>query len=92
MKSLGNPKTYALARILLEEKALTVQEIADKLNRSQQAVSTMLRSLRELEVVRYQRRDKNVIYALKDPEALRAGMKKFEEVVRRASETTRFGS
>jgi DNA-binding transcriptional ArsR family regulator len=92
MKTLGNPKAYALVQILLEDRALTVQEIADKLHRSQQAVSIMLRSLRDLEVVRYQRREKNVIYALKDPAALRAGMKHMEEVVRRATETAPRGT
>jgi DNA-binding transcriptional ArsR family regulator len=92
MKTLGNPKTYALVQILLEDRALTVQEIADRLRRSQQAVSVMLRSLRELEVVQYQRRDQNVIYALKDPDAMRAGMKHVEDVVRRATDTARRGA
>jgi DNA-binding transcriptional ArsR family regulator len=73
MKALGNPKTYALVRWLFKERALTVQEIADRLHRSQQAVSVMLRSLRELDIVRYQRQEQNVIYALKGRRPRRGG-------------------
>lgn len=86
LKTLGNPKAYALVHLLLEDRALTVQELADSLQRSQQDTSIILRSLRELEVVRYQRKDKCVIYTLKDPDAMRSLLDQAEVNVRRASE------
>ncbi|MCU0723527.1 MAG: ArsR family transcriptional regulator [Planctomycetes bacterium] len=69
LKSLGNPKAYSLVRLLLEEGVLNVTEMCAALKRSQVAVSKVLRSLRELDLVRYQKEKQFTVYTVKDPSA-----------------------
>jgi DNA-binding transcriptional ArsR family regulator len=66
LKALGNPKAYALVRLLLREEVLTVEEMSWKRNRSPWAISKILRPLRDLEVVRYQKKGRHSLYTLKD--------------------------
>ncbi|MHC4598589.1 MAG: hypothetical protein ACYS47_06255, partial [Planctomycetota bacterium] len=64
LKTLGNPKTYALLRLLLAEEVLAVEDMATRLNRSAWNVSKILRPLRDLEIVRYQRAGRRSLYTL----------------------------
>ena len=84
MKTLGNPKTYALASLLLQEEVLNVGEMCAALRRSYVAVSKMLRSLRELDIVRYQKEQGFTVYTLKDPAALRDLLHSGERLAERA--------
>lgn|GEM_PF-1560826 len=86
LKALGNPKTYALARLLLEKDVLTVEQMARALKRSQPTISKILRTLRDLEVVRYQRKGNEVYYTLKDKRPLGALLDEAEHCTGRAAE------
>lgn len=81
MKTFGNPKAYSLARLLLDRGPMTVDEMVRLLHRSQTAVSKILRPLRDLEIVRYQRKGNTVIYTLKAPETLREILRRCEAYV-----------
>jgi DNA-binding transcriptional ArsR family regulator len=81
LKALGNPKAYALVLLLAEHGALEVDEIVRLLDRSKPAVSNILRALRDLEIVRYQRKGAAVIYTLKAPESLREILRRCETYV-----------
>ena len=84
LKALGNPKTYALIKLLRAREVLSVDEMARELNRAQPTVSKMLRPLRDQEVVRYQRVGNVSYYTLKDPEAIARILKEAETHADRA--------
>ncbi|MCU0723281.1 MAG: winged helix-turn-helix domain-containing protein [Planctomycetes bacterium] len=81
MKTLGNPKAYALVRILLEDDVLSVDDISKKLNRAPWTASKILRPLRDLDVVRYQREGGSSLYTLKDRDRIAALLRVAEEFV-----------
>lgn len=62
---LGNPKTYAIVKLLYKMKKATPTELAIKLNRSVKTVSDHLRTLREIDIVEYQKQGKSTVYRLK---------------------------
>jgi DNA-binding transcriptional ArsR family regulator len=70
MRALGSPKNYALVKLLMKHGPLPVEEIAARLNRVPWDVSKMLRPLRDLDVVRFQKDGRYTLYTLKDPEGL----------------------
>lgn len=84
LKALGNPKAYALVQLLLREEVLTVEEMSWKLNRSPWAVSKILRPLRDLEVVRYQKKGRHSLYTLKDRKGIQVLVGGAEGFARRA--------
>jgi DNA-binding transcriptional ArsR family regulator len=59
---LGNPKSYQVLAILREMGSATPTELAPRLHRTMAATSIVLKSLRDIDLVRYQRDGKNVIY------------------------------
>jgi predicted transcriptional regulator len=63
---LGNPKTYAIIKTLKKVKYATPSKLAQELNRRVNTISTHLKNLRNLDMVRYQRKGKECIYWLKD--------------------------
>lgn len=71
-KALSNPKAYDLCRLLLEQGAMEVAELSQALGRSQPAISRILRTLRDLNVVRYQKADGSTFYTAKHPRKLAA--------------------
>ena len=62
---LGNPKTYAIVKLLCKIKKASPSELARQLNRSVKTVSDHLRTLREIDIVEYQKQGKSTVYRLK---------------------------
>ena len=62
---LGNPKTYAMVKELSKGRALTPAELSQKVNRSLHTVCVHLRHLREVNVVRFQKKGRGTVYRLK---------------------------
>lgn len=62
---LGNPKTYAIVKLLYKIKKASPSELARQLNRSVKTVSDHLRTLREIDIVEYQKQGKSTVYRLK---------------------------
>lgn len=63
--ALSDPSRVRILSTLLENE-LNVQEIADLVAMSHSAVSHQLRGLRQLRIVRAQKRGRQVFYALDD--------------------------
>lgn len=62
---LGNPTAYQIVRYLVKKSA-TPTELVDKIGLSLQTISGTLRTLRNIDVVRYETVNKNKLYFLKD--------------------------
>jgi len=63
---LGNPKAYQILAELRTLGAATPTELAPRINRTMASTCITLKSLREVDLVRYQRNGKNVVYRVKD--------------------------
>ena len=63
--ALSDPSRVRILSTLLEAE-LNVQEIADRVGLSHSAVSHQLRGLRQMRIVRAQKRGRQVFYALDD--------------------------
>jgi ArsR family transcriptional regulator, lead/cadmium/zinc/bismuth-responsive transcriptional repressor len=63
--ALSDPSRVRILATLLESE-LSVQEIAERVGMSHSAVSHQLRGLRQLRIVRAQKRGRQVFYALDD--------------------------
>jgi DNA-binding transcriptional ArsR family regulator len=64
-KNFSDPSRLRII-IELASGAMCVQDIADRLDMSQSAISHQLRVLRGARLVRYEKEGKNVVYALDD--------------------------
>lgn len=62
---LGNPTAYQILRSLIKKSA-TPSALSAEIGLSLQTISDTLRTLRNIDVVRYDTIDKNKIYYLKD--------------------------
>ncbi len=62
---LGNPTAYQIIR-RLSKGAATPSELAEEIGLSLSTVSCTLRTLRNIDVIRYEITDKNKMYFLKD--------------------------
>jgi DNA-binding transcriptional ArsR family regulator len=62
---LGNPKAYQILQVLRTEEIATPSQLASRLHRSVSTVSSHLRSLREVHLVRYTRAGREAVYRLK---------------------------
>ena len=62
---LGNPKTYQILKILIGEGPFTPTDLAKKLDRSIATICRHLKSLREVQLVRYQRSGNKALYKAK---------------------------
>ena len=51
---------------LLAVEALCVTDIADKVNLSQSAISHQLRLLKQMQLIKFRREGKNILYSLAD--------------------------
>jgi len=68
---LGSPIVFSMVTALLEDGVLTPGELARRLGRSVQTISTHLAKLRTADLVRYQRADGHTRYRLKYPREAR---------------------
>jgi DNA-binding transcriptional ArsR family regulator len=82
---LGNPKSFQILSILRELGPATPTDLAPRINRTLAATCIALKSLREIDLVRYQRDGKNVIYRHKGAhvEKILATLAAFVEDVRK---------
>ncbi len=62
---LGNPTAYQILKLLVKSR-MTPTELSKKIGLSLKTISDTLRNLRQINLVRYETRDKNKIYFLKD--------------------------
>jgi DNA-binding transcriptional ArsR family regulator len=62
---LGNPTAYQIIRLLTKDR-LTPSAIAERLKLSLPTVSTVLRHLRQIDLVRYENLREGKVYFLKD--------------------------
>jgi len=68
---LGNPKTYAILKVLAKEKFASPSRLARVLKRSRSTISDHLRSLRNLDLVSFQRKKGGATYWIKSVRLLR---------------------
>jgi len=64
-KVLSDPTRIKII-YLLKDNTLSVNEIKDRLNMTQSAISHQLRVLKDTNLVKYERSGKNIIYSLSD--------------------------
>lgn len=76
---LGNPTAYQILKILVKSKK-TPTELSKEIGLSLKTISDTLRNLRQVNLVRYETRDKNKIYFFKD-ESLTQILTNIEEYV-----------
>jgi len=62
---LGNPTAYQILKMLIKGPK-TPTELADEIGLSLKTISETLRHLRQVDIVRYDTKDKNKVYFLKD--------------------------
>jgi DNA-binding transcriptional ArsR family regulator len=62
---VGNPTAYQILK-LLERSAHTPTELSEKVGVSLKTISSTLRHLRQVNLVRYETLNKNKVYFLKD--------------------------
>ncbi len=91
-RALSNPKAYALCRLLEEGKEREVGELVETLGRHQATVSKILRTLRDLNIVRYQKVGKSTFYTLKHGPTLKKLLRCAEEYIRIADPDFQQGS
>ena len=63
---MGNPKAYQILMVLRELGEATPSVIQTRINRSMATTCVTLKTLREVDLVRYQRKGKNAIYTIKN--------------------------
>jgi DNA-binding transcriptional ArsR family regulator len=79
---LGNPKAYQILLHLKANGPSTPTEIAKAVNRHHSTVCIALKTLREVQLVRYTRAGVNALYRLKLDEVCEV-LDRLEELVRR---------
>jgi len=62
---LGNPTAYQILKLLIKSR-MTPTELSQQTGLSLKTISSTLRHLRQINVVRYETKNKNKIYFLKD--------------------------
>jgi DNA-binding transcriptional ArsR family regulator len=78
---LGNPTAYELLKVLAENE-MRPTRIASEFGLSVQTICDALRSLRQLDLVRYETRRDGKYYFIKDT-AILSAMREVERLVRR---------
>ncbi|MEO0184875.1 MAG: metalloregulator ArsR/SmtB family transcription factor [candidate division WOR-3 bacterium] len=63
---LGNPTAYQILKILIKRDR-SVSALAEAIGLSIKTISYTLKTLRQVDLVRYDTRDKNKVYFIKDP-------------------------
>ncbi|MGB9613790.1 MAG: ArsR/SmtB family transcription factor [Candidatus Margulisiibacteriota bacterium] len=82
---LANPKTYAILKVLAKRKFATPSDFVRILKRTKSTISDHLRNLRNLDLISYQRRGREVVYWLKSVRILDVfnALEKYIQAVRR---------
>lgn len=86
LRALSNPKVFSLCERLLERGEMRPAEMAEHLGRSSVTVSRFLRWLRDLNVVRYQKKGDETWYIVKHPEEFGRILEATKAFIRHAEE------
>ncbi|UCC11352.1 MAG: winged helix-turn-helix transcriptional regulator [candidate division WOR-3 bacterium] len=62
---LGNPTAYQIV-VQLRRSSMTPTQLSKRIGLSLKTISSTLRHMREVNIVRYETKNKNKIYSLKD--------------------------
>ena len=65
-KGFADPTRVHILSVLLAEQELCVSGIAEKVELSQSAISHQLRFLKQLQLIKFRREGKNILYSLAD--------------------------
>ncbi|MBO7251436.1 MAG: helix-turn-helix transcriptional regulator [Oscillospiraceae bacterium] len=65
-KGFADPTRVHILSVLLVEQELCVTEIAEKVDLSQSAISHQLRMLKQMQLIKFRREGKNILYSLAD--------------------------
>jgi predicted transcriptional regulator len=85
-RALSNPKALAACELLLEGEEFEPRELARLLRRDLTTVSRILRDLRQLNVVRYQKTASGTWYTIKHPEEFAALLASGKRFIRHSEE------
>ena len=85
-RSLSNPKAYQLVQELMENGETEFGDLVTLLDRSRSRVSQILKALRDLNVVRYQKVESETWYRLKHPREIRRVLESAETFVVRSEQ------
>ena len=65
-KGFADPTRVHILSQLLVDQELCVTEISEKVNLSQSAISHQLRILKQMQLIKFRREGKNILYSLAD--------------------------
>ena len=65
-KGFADPTRVHILSVLLIEQELCVSEIAEKVELSQSAISHQLKLLKQMQLIKFRRDGKNILYSLAD--------------------------
>ena len=65
-KGFADPTRVHILSVLQVEQELCVSDIAEKLDMSQSATSHQLRLLKQMQLIKFRREGKNILYSLAD--------------------------
>lgn len=65
-KGFADPTRVHILSVLQAEQELCVSDIAEKVEMSQSAVSHQLRMLKQMQLIKFRREGKNILYSLAD--------------------------
>ena len=65
-KGFADPTRVHILSVLQVEQELCVSDIAEKVEMSQSAVSHQLRMLKQMQLIKFRREGKNILYSLAD--------------------------
>jgi DNA-binding transcriptional regulator GbsR (MarR family) len=82
---LGYPIAYAIARLLLENGSMTLDEIVDEVRRSKPTVCGHLAKLKLANIIRYEKKGRETKYWIKYPEVMSEFMDVCDKVVDRTA-------
>lgn len=80
-RALGDPSKFAIVDLLLKRGPLDLSDISHAIHRSESTVCHHLSKLKNLEMVRYETREKGVVYWIKYPEKMKSIMDSLEAFV-----------
>ena len=65
-KGFADPTRVHILSVLLAEQELCVSEISEKVELSPSAISHQLRMLKQMQLIKFRREGKNILYSLAD--------------------------
>jgi DNA-binding transcriptional regulator GbsR (MarR family) len=85
-RTLGYPITYAIAKLLLDEGPLELDEIVTRVKRAKSTVCGHLDKLKLVNIVRFEKTRRSTLYWIKYPDEFKAFLNACEGLVKRTTE------